>query len=59
MCYDSLFSQYPWLPDIKLIGAYKQRAAAMEAMKQTGSTEIALDSTNPKQFIFVYQNKAP
>ena len=39
-------SQDPGLPDIKLIGAHKQCAAAMEAMKLSESTEIT-------------QNKAP
>ena len=43
LCYDSLFSAYPQLPDMKQIGTQTHRAAAMGAGKQTGST--VLDST--------------
>ena len=38
----------PGLPDKKQIGTQTQRAA-MEASKQTASTEIALDSTWPRK----------
>ena len=44
MCYDSLFSEYPVLPGMKQIGIQAQHAAAKEASKQTGSTEIVLHS---------------
>ena len=37
------------LPDINKIGQQTQRAAAMEAGKSTGSSEIVLDSTWPKK----------
>lgn len=46
---DSLVSQHPVLPDIKQIGTQTQRAAAMEFRKQTGPTEIVIDSTRPKK----------
>ena len=39
--------QYPVLPDTPHLGTHKQHAAAMEASKQTGSTQIVPDSSRP------------
>ena len=47
--YDSLFFEFPGLPDIRQIGTQTQRAAAMDASKRTESTEIVLDSTRPEK----------
>ena len=47
--WDSLIFQYPWLPDMKLFATQTQRSAAMQAGKQTESTEIVLDSTQRKK----------
>ena len=33
MCYDSVFSEYPGLPDMKQISIQMQRAESMEASK--------------------------
>ena len=41
------FLQYPVLPDTPHIVTHKQHAAAMEASKQTGSTQIVPDSSRP------------
>ena len=42
-------SEYPGLPDMKQIGPQTQRAAAVEAGKRTGSTDIVLDSRQPEK----------
>ena len=47
VCYDSLFSEYPRLPDMLQIGTQIQNAAAMEVSKGTGSTKKCLDSNQP------------
>ena len=44
--YDSLFSEYPGLPDMKQNGTQTQHAAAMEASEPT---EIVLDPIHPEQ----------
>ena len=42
--YDSLFSEYPGLPDMKEVGTQAQHNATVEANKCTGWTESVLDS---------------
>ena len=39
------------MPDTKLFATQTQRAAAMEAGKQTESTEVVVDSTRPKNLL--------
>lgn len=45
--FDSLPISLPQLPDMKQIIARKHKQA-MEESKQTGSTEIVIDSSRPK-----------
>ena len=48
LCYDLLFTGYTGLPDMKLIVTQTQRAAAIEAREQPGSTEMLQESTPSK-----------
>ena len=49
MIHSTLCSDCPELPDMKQIVTQTQHAAAMEASKQTGSTETVLDPARPKE----------
>ena len=47
-CVGLYCSEYTGLPEMKHVGPQTQRAAAMEASKQAGCTETALDFTQRK-----------
>ena len=49
---DSLFSEYPGLPDMKQIGRQTQHAATLEAINQTAST----DCSRLRSFVLWWNN---